>query len=81
MFHQSHVQLGKQGVTENFIGTLEGHFQNHRIVKVSVLQSARKNKEDVKAFAEEIIKRLGDKYSYKTIGFTITLRKSKNSVR
>ena len=81
MFHQSEVQLGKQGITENFIGTLEGHFQNHRIVKVSVLKNARKNKDDVKAYAEEIVKRLGSKYSYKAIGFTITLRKSKNSVR
>ena len=81
MLQESSVQLGKQGVTENFIGTLEGHFQNHKVVKVSVLRNARKNKDDVKAYAEDIIKRLGGRYTYKTIGFTIILRKWKNPVR
>ncbi|MEK6829414.1 MAG: YhbY family RNA-binding protein [Nanoarchaeota archaeon] len=81
MFHESGVQLGKQGVTNNFVQTLEGHFQNHRIVKVSVLKNARKDKNDVKMHAEEIIKRLGDHYDYRMIGFTIILRKWKNSVR
>jgi len=81
MFHESNVQLGKQGVTENFIGLLEGHFQNHKLVKISVLKNARKNKEDVKKYADEIIKRLGERYTCKTIGFTIILRKHKNSVR
>ena len=81
MFHESSVQLGTQGVSDNFIGMLEGHFQNHRIVRVSVLKNARKNKEDVKVHAEEIIKRLGSRYKYKMIGFTIILRKMKNPVR
>ena len=81
MFHESSVQLGKIGVTENFIGTLEGHFQNHKIVKISVLKNARKNKNDVKAYADDIIKKLGGRYTCKTIGFTIILRKWKNSVR
>jgi RNA-binding protein YhbY len=81
MFQESSVQLGKQGVTDNFIGTLEGHFQNHKVVKISVLRNARKNKNDVKVHAEEIIKRLGGKYTYKIIGFTIIIRKHKNPVR
>ncbi len=81
MIRESHVQLGKQGLTENFIITLRGHFENHKIVKVSVLQSARENKEDVKKHAMEMEKRLGDRYVAKVIGFTIILRKMKNPVR
>jgi len=81
MFHESNVQLGKQGITENFVGMLEGHFQNHRIVRVSVLKNARKNKEDVKNYAEDIVRKLGGRFTYKTIGFTIILRKSKNPAR
>lgn len=81
MFHESSLQLGKQGVSGNFIETLKGHFQNHKIVKVSVLKNARKDKNDVKAYAEEIIQKMGDRYTCKTIGFTIILRKWKNSVR
>jgi RNA-binding protein YhbY len=81
MLQESSVQLGKQGVTENFIITLKGHFENHKIVKVSVLRNARKNKEDVKAYAGEIIKKLGNRYTCKIIGFTIILRKWKNPAR
>jgi RNA-binding protein YhbY len=78
MLQESSVQLGKQGVTENFIGMLEGHFQNHKVVRISVLKNARKNKDDVKKYAEEITKRLGDRFTYKMIGFTIIIRKWKN---
>lgn len=81
MIRESHVQLGKQGLTENFIITLRGHFENHKIVKVSVLKSARENKEDMKKHAKEIEERLGDRYVAKVIGFTIILRKMKNPVR
>lgn len=78
MFQESSVQLGKQGVTENFIGMLEGHFQNHKVVRISVLKNARKDKKDVKAHADEIVKRLGERFTYKIIGFTIIVRKWKN---
>lgn len=79
MLRESSVQLGKQGITENFIITLRGHFENHRIVKISVLRSARKNKTDVENYAKKIVQELGDKYSYRIIGFTIILRRWKNS--
>ena len=78
MFQESSVQLGKQGVSENFIATLKGHFENHKQVRISVLKNARKNKDDVKKYANEIISKLGAKYTYKTIGFTILLRKWRN---
>ena len=69
------LQLGKQGITNNFISTLKTYFNNHKIVKVSVLKSAeRKNIEN---YEKEIIQKLGDNYSSKIIGFTINLRKIK----
>jgi len=36
------IQIGKQGVTDNFISTLGNHFINHRNMKVSVLKKCRK---------------------------------------
>ncbi|OGJ11939.1 hypothetical protein A3K62_01485 [Candidatus Pacearchaeota archaeon RBG_16_35_8] len=81
MFQESNIQLGKQGITDNFIITLRGHFENHKQVKISVLKNARKNKEDVKAYADEILNRMGNKYTYKMVGFTIILRKWRNAVR
>jgi len=69
------VQLGKQGITENFMQTLRNHFDKYKIVKVSVLKSARENKEQVKRYSEEILEKLGKHFTARVIGFTIVLKK------
>jgi RNA-binding protein YhbY len=69
------IQLGKNKITENFISTLRTYFDKVRTVKVSVLQSARESKEDVKKYAEELLDKLGEYYTAKVIGFTIVLKK------
>jgi RNA-binding protein YhbY len=73
----SQVQLGKQGITDNFISTLKNHFTNHKRVRVSVLKSAGHDKTKVKAYTEEILNHLGKKFTTKTIGFTIIIKKWK----
>lgn len=35
------MQLGKLGLTENFILTLKKHFEKHKNIRISVLKSAR----------------------------------------
>jgi RNA-binding protein YhbY len=77
----SHIQLGKNGITENFIETVKDHFKNHMNVKISVLKNAGHKKEEVKKYTEEILEKLGRNYSARTIGFTIALRKWKRNVR
>lgn len=71
----SHIQLGKNGITENFISTLKKHFDNHQNVKVSVLKSAGHDKLKVKEYSEKILENLGSHYTARTIGFTINLKK------
>ena len=78
---QSHVNLGKNGVTENFIDTLRDHFKNHENVKISVLKSAGHSKEEVKKYSERILEKMGKRYTSKTIGFTIFLKKWKKDMR
>ena len=77
MTSQQEIQLGKKGLTSEFIKDIEKRLENHRnaVVKIKVLKSARENKADVKKYAEEIIEKLGKKYTYKTKGFSISLRK------
>ncbi len=65
------IPLGKQGLTENFFLTLNNAFKTHEIAKISVHQ----HKEETRAMAEEIVNKLGNKYSYRIIGFTIVVRK------
>jgi len=73
------IQLGKQGITDNFIESLKNHFKNCKNVKISVLRSAREDKSSVKKYAQEITKRLGDNYKARVIGFVIAVRKMRKS--
>ncbi|MBU2615902.1 MAG: YhbY family RNA-binding protein [Nanoarchaeota archaeon] len=78
---QSQVQIGKNGVTANFISTLENHFKNRQDVKVTVLKSARTEKEKIKEYREEILNKLGKTYSARIIGFSIFVKKWRREVR
>ena len=69
------MQLGKNGITENFIETLKKIFQNHDMIRLSVLKSARENREDMKKYSEKILDKLGKNYTTKIIGFKIILKK------
>lgn len=74
-------QLGKQGVTDNFIGTLRTAFKTHKNIKVCVLKGAGREKQKVKEYAEEIINRLGKNYTTRVIGFTIMIKKWRKDKR
>lgn len=71
------IQLGKNGLTDEFIKDIEKRLEKHRnvILKIRVLRSARQSKDDVKKYADEIVKKIGKLYTAKTMGFTILLRK------
>lgn len=75
------IQLGKNGITENFIGTLKNQFNNCKNVKVSVLKSAGREKNKIKKFSEEILEKLGKEYTARVIGFTIIVKKWRRNVR
>ena len=69
------IQLGKNGITDNFIENLKNQFMNSKDIKISVLRSFCRNKEDLKKIVEEILGKLGKNYTAKTIGYTIALKK------
>lgn len=70
-------QLGKAGLTEGTIASLQLAFKNHETVRISVLQSLAPTKDMVKQIADEIVAKLGPNYRRTLVGFTIILRKSK----
>ena len=78
---QSEIQLGKQGITANFIKTLKDHFNTHTNVKISVLKSARENKESLKKYQEDILEKLGKRYTAKILGFSIFVKRWRRDVR
>ncbi len=69
------IQIGKQGITDNFIESLKDVFKTHENIKIHLLKSAGHNKEKVQEYKREILKSLGEKYTAKVIGFTIVLKK------
>ncbi len=75
------IQLGKNGLTENFILTLKNHFKKRKNVRISVLKSARNDKKAgkqiVKEYADKIRERLGDNFKTRIIGFVIVIKKIK----
>ncbi len=75
------IQIGKQGVTENFIATLEAHFKKYENIKISVLKNATRDREEIKKFSEIIIDKLGKKYTSRIIGFTIFVKKWRKNIR
>jgi RNA-binding protein YhbY len=78
MLQQKETQLGKNGITKEFIKDIEKRLEKDRNItmKVSVLKSARpEGKKDVKKYADELVDKLGVKYTVKTMGFSIFLRK------
>lgn len=75
-------QIGKQGLTEGFIQTLENCFKKNKGAKIYVLKSGRpEGKIQVKKYEEEILKRLGKNYVSRAIGFTINIKKWRRPVR
>ena len=77
----STMQIGKNGIDENFIETLKNHFKNHKNVKVAVLKSATREKIKIKEMAEDLVSKLGDNYNYRIVGFTIFLKKWTKKMR
>ncbi len=72
-------EIGKKGLTREFIDAIEKTFKKHELVKVSVLKSATRNKEETRKIAQEICSELKNKenkeFTAKIIGFTIFIRK------
>ncbi len=75
------MQLGKNGITDNFIQTLKLHFQKHEHVRISVLKSAGHEKGKIKKYSDEILEKLGSHYTARIIGFKIILKKWRKARR
>ena len=74
-------QLGKGGISDNFVNSLRLGFKNNVQVRIYVLRSFSRDREEIKNTAEELCKKLeGEKgYKNKIIGFTIILNQVRKS--
>lgn len=52
------IQIGKEGVTENFLSNLEDCLEKHELIKIRILENAPEEK---KILAEQIDRKTGGK--------------------
>jgi len=69
------IQIGKQGITENFISNLKTGFTHRKNIKVHILQNAGHDREKVKEYTSEIQEKLGKNYAIRRVGFIINIKK------
>jgi len=69
------MHLGKKGLTPEFIEDIKVRFKQAESVRIGLLKSSTRDREEIKQWADKIKSELGEKYTYKIIGFTIVVRK------
>ncbi len=74
-------QIGKKGLTEEFIKQIEITFKTCRKVKIDILRSACRDKEEAKKIAIALVDKLGKNYDYKLIGYVLTVMQFNSKVR
>ena len=75
MTFESKFQIGKNGLTQGVVDSLNLSFKTHDQIRIAVLKSAERDKQKVIDIAEEIAQKVNYYCSYRVIGFTIILRK------
>ena len=71
-------QLGKSKVDQNFIEAIKTSFKNQDIIKIKVLETQTRDKDEINRIAEYIAKNAESekkRYKWRVIGFTIVLNK------
>lgn len=68
---EAKFQIGKAGLTASAIETFKTAFKTHHQIRISVLKSAGRNKENVTKLASEIQGKMGSPCAIRVIGFTI----------
>ncbi|MFA4960585.1 MAG: YhbY family RNA-binding protein [Candidatus Pacearchaeota archaeon] len=75
------LQLGKNGLSHEFIGQVRKVFEDEQILKISILKSACRNKKDAEKIGEDLVDALGKNYIYRLVGYVLTINKFKRAIR
>lgn len=81
MIHEGKFQIGKNGLNAGVIITLNTLLKNHNRIRISLLKNATRDKKRIKEIADEIIKKVEYRCSYRIIGFTIILKRLSSRVK
>lgn len=68
-------QIGKAGLTEEVVKTLDSALKSHDQVRISALKSSGRDRDNIKSLADDILNKVNYKCSARVIGFKIILSK------
>lgn len=71
------LQIGKNGLTDNFISQAKAIFEHEKAIKISLLKSATRNKEEAMKIGNELVGKLGSGAKYKLIGYTLVVKRGR----
>jgi RNA-binding protein YhbY len=75
------LQLGKNGLTDAFIEQVRKSFDNARVLKINILKSACRDKNEAEEIGRKLIDLLGKKFNYKLVGYVLTIVKFRKEQR
>ena len=75
------LQLGKNGLTPEFIEQVRTAFKNTTFMKVEILSSACRDKEKAKQIGDGLVEGLGKNFTYKLIGYVLNVKKWRQARR
>jgi RNA-binding protein YhbY len=75
------LQMGKAGLSDAFVEQVRSIFDNEKVVKISILKSACRDKSEAKKIGEDLVERLGNKFGFKLVGYVLTVVKFRKAQR
>ena len=75
------MQIGKNKLTLEFIEQARRLFEKADSIRINVLKSACRDKNELKKIAEDLVNGLGRNFTFKAIGYVIIINKYRRNVR
>ena len=70
---ESKFQIGKNLITSGTINAINNALKTHKRVRISVLKSATRNRDELKSLADSISSQTEKETKYRLLGYTIIL--------
>jgi len=75
------LQIGKNGLSSAFIEQVRSIFEKEKMIKISILKSACRDKKDAEKMGKDLVEALGPKYNFKLVGYVLTVIKLRKERR
>lgn len=75
------LQIGKNGLTDSFVEQVKRVLEKNERIKIDILKSACRDKEEAKKICDSLVEKLGKNYNYRLVGYVCTLLKFRRQVR